>query len=217
MPVLDFDSPVQLSMDATPSRGMDRKVGMSSVEGSSEISPNFESKMKKIIVAIVCILSFRPFFAQEETRVFIYEFNTEIPIFLNPVTNEQAFTLFQDTVYALYNILNIIEESVLRFRVSINLVGMDFSPTDEGWIDKKYCNVFVRTSQFQPLKIYSEASEDSSFFELRFDESEGDTVATVIGICKENRNFIKVMFLYKEQYYDGWINKQYCNTIYNSC
>jgi hypothetical protein len=171
--------------------------------------------MKKIIVTIVCILSFHPLFAQEETRVFIYEFNTEIPVFLNPVTNEQAFTLFQNTVYDLYYTLGIIEESVLRFKVSINLIYKDLSPTIEGWIDKKYCNVFVRTSQFQPLKIYSEASEDSLFQELRFDEFE-DIIVTVIGICKEDRNFKKVMFLHKEQYYEGWINRC-CDTIYNAC
>ncbi|MDR1006120.1 MAG: hypothetical protein LBL74_04575 [Bacteroidales bacterium] len=170
--------------------------------------------MKKIIYTIIVIfIGFEYVNAQNNAviTVFINQDNTKIPIYTSPQCDKESYSIFQDSIFEHFFWIEIIGESALTFEVKIGSASQDNSPIINGWIEKKYCGVFL--SSGRNIKIFETVNENSPYEQFVL---ENDILANVVNICLDGRGFIKVIFRIKDRYYEGWV-KDYCGSIYNSC
>ena len=171
--------------------------------------------MKILSLSFLVIIMGHCLFAQElNVPVFINEYNLEISLYTDPISNTKLCGIYQDSVFQHYYEVIIKEESVLRYRVVLFSVSQYNSPEIEGWIDKKYCSVLLFPIMQRGInKLHTIPSESSPYIELK---NSYTVSATVVSVSKSNNKFLKIMVFYEDKYYEGWINK-YCYTIYNSC
>lgn len=171
--------------------------------------------MKKYLLLIAFLISIHCLLAQKMNKhVFINEFNSEIPIYSDSIGNLKVHSIFQDSIFEHFYEVDIRKESALRYEVHLFCVSQDNSPQVEGWVDKKFCSVYLSPTRYGIIKLYDLPNITSSYIEL--DNIYITISATVISTSKQKDKFIKVAFIYAGKCYEGWVDK-YCPTIYNSC
>ncbi len=147
----------------------------------------------------------------KEINVFINKFNEKIPIYSSALCYHEIYSVFQDSIFEHFYSLKIINESLYTFEVEISSASQSNSPIIKGWIEKKYCGVYLKS--YKNVKLYNEPDFDSAFIKVKLNY---DIIANVISIDKINSKFIKVAFFLDNKYYEGW-TIDYCDNIYDSC
>lgn len=168
--------------------------------------------MRRFILLISIIFIFNFVFAGEEitSHAFIAQNNIEIPLYSDPLNNKVDYLIFQDSVFEHFYELRIYEETSLRFKVNVICVSQYNSLSIDGWIDKKFCGVYILSNRKN--KLYDSPLKDSNFTKINNEE---DILAIVIGIDKD---FIKIAFTLDGKYNEGWMEKyKYCDNVYGSC
>jgi len=170
------------------------------------------SKTKWVFFLIIFVSS-SFIYAQDDTRVevFISQSNCKIPIYTSPLCDNESYSIFQDSIFEHFYWVEIIGESVLAFEVKIGSASQYNSPIISGWIEKKYCGVFLKSNR--ETKLFDNPNTNSSYKQIVLKD---DIMAIVIDAYLDGNGFIKVLFREGNVYYEGWtIN--YCGNIYNSC
>ncbi len=88
-----------------------------------------------------------PFLAVSQNDILPYAFvnqsNIKITLYSTSLCIEEKNSFFQDTIFENYFSLELMKESLSAFEVKVNSVSQFNSPTITGWIEKKYCSVFL--------------------------------------------------------------------------
>ena len=146
-----------------------------------------------------------------EINVFINIFNEKIPIYSSALCDKEIFSVFQDSIFEHFYSIKIINESIYAFEVQIFSASQSNSPIVKGWIEKKYCGVYINS--YKNVKLYDKPDYNSDFLYIKLDY---DIIAHVISIDNLKTKFIKVGFYIDNKYYEGW-TLDYCDNIYDSC
>lgn len=146
-----------------------------------------------------------------EVNAFINKFNEKIPIYSSSLCYNEIYSVFQDSIFEHFYSLKIINESTYTFEAEIYSASQSTSSMINGWIEKKYCSVYLKS--YKNVKLYNEPNNDSEFVNVKLNY---DMMANVIDIDNINSKFIKVAFFLDNRYYEGW-TLDYCDNIYDSC
>ena len=156
-----------------------------------------------------------PFLAVSQNDILPYAFvnqsNIKVSLYSTSLCIEEKNSFFQDTIFENYFSLELMKESLSAFEVKVNSVSQFNSPTITGWIEKKYCSVFL--SKNKKIKLFSQPSPESSFELIEFED---DMMVNVVNISPFKDKFIKIVFIKDDEYFTGWVI-DYCGNIYNSC
>lgn len=170
------------------------------------------SKTKWVFFLLI-VVSPPLIYAQDDIKVnvFISQCNCKIPIYTSPLCDTEIYSLFQDSVFEHFYWVEIIGKSVLAYEVNIGSASQYNSPIISGWIEKKYCAVFLKSNR--AIKLFDNPNAKSPHKQIAL---KNDIMAIVIDAYLDGNGFIKVLFRDGNVYSEGWV-VNYCGNIYNSC
>lgn len=143
----------------------------------------------------------------DRNEMFIRIDNIPIRIYEDSTMKKVKYTIMSDSLFENYYSVFVIKKSSLMFLSNIKSCSSYNSPTINGWIEKKYCGVYIcRNKQ----KLFRNPNEKSEYIILSFVY---DKPVTVIDIF---HGWYKISFIKSGVNYVGWVN-DYCPNIYNSC
>ena len=164
--------------------------------------------MKKSICVIFFLFSLLKVFPQD-IEIFIKSesHNKQINIYNNELSEMVIHTIMEDTVFDIAYDLFIYEDSPMRFKVGISFLNT--KPFLIGWIDKKYCGVYLRIYEedHDIIRLYNAPSEQSICEEHVL--GTGYHEVWVIGADIKS-GFLNVAFKEEDRLCTGW-TKQYCS------
>lgn len=170
--------------------------------------------MLKLKLFFLCIISFSQSFAQnDKLDVFLKDNNISVNLYSDPTGRNISNTIMNDSLYEYYFAFTILENSPLMFYVEVKSCSQQNSPTIYGWVEKKYCGVYVRyynTESDAHIRLYEEPDSRKKYQKLNI------SLQSPVIVVDTRDKWVKVLFLYDGIYYEGWIDK-YCSSIYNSC
>jgi hypothetical protein len=176
----------------------------------------------RCIVSIIIMLGFKILAQAQETNlsVFLGTRDKYINIYANPVGNRVVDSVIEDSSQDEYNVIIIKDQAALRFLVDLYTVDGD---KVTGWIDKVHCAVYVGTYN-KLWHLYVEPSVESKCTIFESEEIDLKTGSlTVIdykylSVPESNhvKRWVKIGFMYKDAYYEGW-SDEICSDINHAC
>lgn len=152
----------------------------------------------------------------QDTDCFLYDMNVSIPLYGSYEDEVPAVLLYQDSLQGVsYYDVQLLEDKGDRFRVHIT---RDIDTTSiYGWIDKKYCTVWIWLMNSNSIYLFSEPNAKSNYreiddAELLYDQYE---YGTILEFSKET-SWLKLSIPTQNGYVYGW-TLNYCGNIYGSC
>lgn len=142
-------------------------------------------------------------------QAFINVDNAPVSLYSDRLSENIVHTIMNDSIFEHWYVVEILQESPLRYEVNVKCLQYN-TPKIHGWIDKKFCSVYVgNNAEF--LLLYNAPNIDTEYIRVSVDCS---IMAT---LCHTEENgFIFVEFQKDNKYYSGWI-KDYCPSPIDSC
>lgn len=172
-------------------------------------------KLKLLIsglIAMFCVLT-----TQGQTReCFLYDMNVAIPLYASYQDEVPAVLLYQDSISSNFYSLELLENKGNRFRVHVT--GDSDTVNVHGWIDKKFCTVWLWLMETNSIYLFSDPNANSKFQEVHEDEmiyGEDGYCGTILEFSKEI-SWLKISVPTQSGYVYGW-TLNYCGNIYGSC
>ncbi len=157
----------------------------------------------------LAILVSKSYSQTSTVQSFINVENVPVHLYSDRLSERVIHTIMNDSIFEHWYVVEIFQESSLRYEVDVQCLQYN-SPKIHGWIDKKYCSVYLAKIQ-TPLLLYSSPDEKSKYISISL------TQEICAMVCHVEKNgFIFVEFQYGSNNYYGWIN-EYCSSPINNC
>ena len=168
--------------------------------------------MKNLFCFISLILSIEAY--GQHSLCFFSQTNIPINIYESE-SGKMPFTVInQDSILENYYSVEILNSTMERHLVRIMCAASSSKALIEGWIEKKFCNVWLWTiEQSNTISIYAEPVQSSQY--VKVDISEYSNIAVpVLNISKDGWYYVSITN--GEHPLSGW-TKNVCTNIYGSC
>lgn len=174
--------------------------------------------MKYIFTVIFVLIAFRVQAQVPDFSLFLGVRDEKVKIFENAIGNIVLDEIIEDSSKDEWNVIVVRGKSSLRFYVDIYTTS---NKIIRGWIDKSACAVHP-DPRGETWSLYEGPSIDSHSisFDANIIEDYSPILYVIDYIIKAYRGcypeWIKVGFMYRNVYYEGWIN-EFCTDINYSC
>lgn len=168
--------------------------------------------MRSNFILIICFIGLTILKSYSQTnsvQAFVNVDNVPVSLFSDRLSENVVHTIMNDSIFEHWYVMEILQESSLRYEVNVTCLQYN-TPKIHGWIDKKYCSVYVgNNAEF--LLLYDDPNADAEYVRVSVDYS------IKAALCHTGENgFIFVEFQKDNIYYSGWI-KDYCSSPIDSC
>lgn len=168
--------------------------------------------MKELFCIIGLILSIEAY--GQHSPCFFKQTNSPINIY-ESASGEIPFAVInQDSILENYYSVEILNSTMERHLVRIMCAASSSKALIEGWVEKRFCNVWLWTiEQSNTINIYEEPVQSSHYVKVDLTEYSKIT-APVLDVSKDGWYYVSITN--GEHSLFGW-TKNVCTNIYGSC
>ena len=168
--------------------------------------------MKKLLYFIALILSIEAY--GQHSSCFFKQTNSPINIYESESGEIPFAVINQDSILENYYSVEILNSTMERHLVRIMCAASSSKALLEGWVEKRFCNVWLWTmEQGNTINIYEEPIQSSHYVMVDLSEY-SNIAAAVLNISKDGWYYVSTMN--GEHSLSGW-TKNICTNIYGSC
>lgn len=152
----------------------------------------------------------------QNTDCFLYDKNVSIPLYGSYEDEVPAVLLYQDSLKENYYYVQLLENKGNKFRVHVTRV--EDTVNIYGWIEKKYCKVWIWLMATDCIYLFSEPNSSSNYRNIQEDEliyNGNGYIATILEFSKKTE-WLKLCIPTQSGNIYGW-TLNYCGNIYGSC
>ena len=162
-----------------------------------------------LIVCFIGLIILKSYSQTNSIQAFVNVDNVPVSLYSDRLSENVVHTIMNDSIFEHWYVVEILQESSLRYEVNVMCLQYN-TPKIHGWIDKKYCSVYLGNNA-EYLLLRNAPNIDAEYAKVSVDYR----IRAVLCHIEEN-GFIFVEFQKNNKYYSGWI-KDYCPSPIDSC